>query len=339
MTQSESPLLVQAAPFLRRGLTTPRLMIEVLLGLTPVILAAVYFFGISAIVVLVAATAGAVAAEWLLVPVRPRGASLLDGSAILTGLLLGLCLPPGIALWMAFLGGAVAIGLGKVAFGGLGQNLFNPALVGRAFIQAAFPTAITTWSQQGTMTEFLTVRASNFAPPLMQAPVDAVSTATPLGLMKFEGQSTPLADLMLGNTAGSLGETCGLIIIICGVILALRRLFDWRIPVAMLCSVALFSGILWAFDPESHPSPLFMLCSGGLLFGAVYMATDPVTSPVAPRGAWIFGIGIGVLVVLIRLWGGLPEGVMYAILLMNAATPLIDRISQPRGFGRARSMT
>ncbi len=337
MTRQEPHLLLQAAPFLRRGLTTPRLMVEVLLLLAPVILAAVWFFGLSAILVLTAATAGAVVTEWALTPAHPRGASLADGSAVLTGLILGLCLPPGIALWMAFLGGVVAIGLGKLVFGGLGENLFNPALVGRAFLQAAFPTAITTWSQQGSITEFATVRPSNWALPLMQAPpVDGVSTATPLGLMKFEGVPTPLADLVLGNTAGSLGETCGLLIVVCGAIMAVRRIFDWRIPVAILLAVVVFSGLVWALDREGSPSPQFMLGSGGLLFGAVYMATDPVTSPVTPRGAWIFGIGVGLLVVLIRVWGGLPEGVMYAILLMNAATPLIDRISQPRGFGRGR---
>jgi len=170
----------------------------------------------------------------------------------------------------------------------------------------------------------------------MQAPeaaVDAVSTATPLAFIKFGGDAAPLQHLLLGNTAGSLGETCGLLIIICGFILAIRRTFDWRIPVSILLTVAVFSTIMWLINRE-YPSPQYMLLSGGLLFGAIYMATDPVTSPLAPRGAWVFGIGIGVLVVLIRLWGGLPEGVMYAILLMNAATPLIERITQPRAFGR-----
>jgi electron transport complex protein RnfD len=340
MTRQDPHLLLQAAPFLRRDLTTPRLMVEVLWFLLPVILAAVYFFGLSAVLVLTAATAGCVITEWLLDGSEHRGASLADGSAILTGIILGLCLPPGMALWMAFLGGAMAIGLGKVVFGGLGQNLFNPALVGRAFLQAAFPTAITTWTQQGTITEFMTIRPGNFALPFMQAPpppVDAVTTATPLGLMKFEGVFEPVQNLMLGNIAGSLGETCGIVIIICGAIMAFRRVFDWRIPVSILVTVAAFSAVMWLIDGEKYPSPLFMIFSGSLLFGAVYMATDPVTTPLAPRGAWIFGFGVGVLVVLIRLWGGLPEGVMYAILLMNAATPLIDRISQPTAFGRGRS--
>jgi electron transport complex protein RnfD len=340
MTQRDPQLLLQSAPFIRRGVSTPGLMMDVLMGLAPVILAAMYFFGLSAVGILIAATAGAVGTEWMLSSQRPRGASLKDGSAILTGVILGLTLPPGMALWMAFLGGVAGVGLGKLVFGGLGQNLFNPALVGRAFLQAAFPTAITTWSQQGTITEFAATRASNWALPFMKAPepaVDAVTTATPLGLMKFEGVLTPLNDLVLGNTAGSLGETCGVLILLGGVFLVLRRSMDWRIPLSIILTVAVFSGILHLIKPETYPGPLFMLFSGSLLFGAVYMASDPVTSPIAPRGAWIFGIGVGVLVVLIRLWGGLPEGVMYAILLMNAATPLIDRISQPRAFGRTET--
>jgi electron transport complex protein RnfD len=352
MTRRDPQLLLQSAPFLRRGVSTPGLMMDVLMGLAPVILAAVYFFGFSAVGVLIAATAGAVGTEWLLSPQRPRGASLKDGSAILTGVILGLCLPPGMAYWMAFLGGVAGVGMGKLVFGGLGQNLFNPALVGRAFLQAAFPTAITTWSAQGTITEFNTLRLSNWSLPftshvpswmqevleaIFGPPVDAVTTATPLGLMKFEGALTPLNNLVLGNTAGSLGETCGLLIILGGIFLIARRAMDWRIPSAIVLTVALFAGILHLVKPEAYPGPLFMVFSGGLLFGAVYMASDPVTSPLAPRGAWIFGVGVGVLIVLIRLWGGLPEGVMYAILLMNAATPLIDRISQPRAFGRTET--
>jgi electron transport complex protein RnfD len=311
-------------------------MTEVIIGLAPVILTAVYFFGISAVLLLVAATAGAVAAEWLFPPSAKRGASLRDGSAILTGLILALTLPPGLPLWMAFVGGAVGIGIGKLAFGGLGQNQFNPALVGRAFLQAAFPTAMTTWAPQGGVGELLDVRGGNLALPLTSGAVDAVTTATPLGLFKFQDAATPLQPLLFGQTGGSLGETCAIVIIVCGVVLAFRRAFDWRIPVSMLSTVFVISGIIWLIAPEQHPTPWFMLFSGGLLFGSVYMATDPVTSPITPRGAWIFGFGVGALVVLIRLWGGLPEGVMYAILLMNAATPLIERVDQPRPFGRAR---
>ena len=336
MTDRDPRLLLQSAPFLRRGLTTPGLMTEVILSLTPVLLAAIYYFGLGAFLVIVSATGGAVLTEWIFGPSHPRGSSLKDGSAILTGLLLGLCLPSGIALWMAFLGGVAAIGLGKLVFGGLGQNLFNPALVGRAFLQAAFPTAITTWTEQGGINEVFSVSKSNLAMPFMQAPqdaVDVISTATPLASIKFGGEPASLVDLLIGNTSGSLGETCALLIILCGLYMGFRRMFDWRIPVAILLSVTVFSGIVWLIADDA-PTPMYLLLSGGLLFGTVFMATDPVTSPLAPRGAWIFGIGVGVIVVLIRLWGGLPEGVMYAILLMNAATPLIDRISQPRAFGR-----
>ena len=329
--RADPRLLVQSSPFLRRGLTAPRLMIDVLLGLLPVVLASIWFFGLSAVFVLSAATAGAMLTEWAIGPRQKGKRTLGDYSALLTGAILGLTLPPGVPLWIAFLGGVVSIGLGKAVFGGLGQNLFNPALVGRAFLQAAFPTVMTTWTGHA---ELLQIRPSNFAPPFMHA--DAVTTATPLGALKFDGQSTPLMDLLTGNINGSLGETSALLIIICGIILALRRSFDWRIPVSMLLAVGVASGALWLIDRGAYPNPLFMLTSGGLLFGAVYMATDPVTSPIAPRGAWIFGIGAGLLVVLIRLFGGLPEGVMYAILLMNAATPLIERIDQPRALGRTR---
>lgn len=329
-------LVVQSAPFLRQGVTTPALMRDVLIALVPVVGAAFWFFGISALLVIAAAAAGAAGTEWLLGPRRPRGASLADGSGALTGVLLGLTLPPGLPLWMAFLGGVAAIGLGKLVWGGLGHNLFNPALVGRAFLQAAFPIAITTWAPPGGPTTLL---PSNFAWPLMAAPPlpDAMTAATPLNLMKFGGASTPLADLVRGGIAGSLGETSAGVILLAGLWLAARRAFDWRIPAAVVGSVAALSAAIHAIAPASFPTPWFMVASGGLMFGAVFMATDPVTSPLAPRAVWLFGIGIGVLVVLIRLWGGLPEGVMYAILLMNGAAPLLERAGQPRAFGHARS--
>jgi electron transport complex protein RnfD len=234
---------------------------------------------------------------------------------------------------MAFLGGMAGVGLGKLIFGGLGQNLFNPALVGRAFLQASFPTSITTWSAPVQPGGFFSVPPSLFAPPLMSAKVDAMSAATPLGLAKFESQLTDLGPLLLGNTAGSLGETSAALLLVCGVWLAVRRMFDWRLPVSTLLSVAIFSGILHLVSPQGYPPPGFMLLSGGLLFGAIFMVTDPVTTPTTPRGAWIFGAGVGALVVLIRLFGGLPEGVMYAILLMNAVTPHITRHTQPRPLG------
>ncbi|HEX2781048.1 MAG TPA: RnfABCDGE type electron transport complex subunit D, partial [Gemmatimonadaceae bacterium] len=239
--------------------------------------------------------------------------------------------PPGIPLWMAVIGGAFAIVFGKLIFGGLGFNAFNPALLGRAFLQAAFPTALTTWPRFGG--PWWALRGDNLALPFMHPrTMDAITAATPLGLMKFEGKWTPLRDLVVGTTSGSLGETAGALILLCGAYLAWKRYLDWRIPVGILGTVAAFAALLHLADPR-HPTAAFMLFSGGLMLGAIYMATDPVTAPVTKPGRWIFAIGIGALVVTIRIWGGLPEGVMYAILLMNALVPFINRVTRPRVFG------
>jgi electron transport complex protein RnfD len=289
-------------------------------------------FGLGALLVSAAAIAGAMVTEWAFSDPVERRARLGDGSALLTGLLLGLTLPPALPLWMAFLGGLVSIGLGKVIWGGLGWNLFNPALVGRAFLLATFPTPMTTWSTHGSGGLFQ-VYSSNLALPFLSGKYDAMSSATPLGLMKFEQKPTEVWDLFLGTTGGSLGETSSLLLLAGGIYLLLRRDIDWRIPAGVLVSAGAFAGVLHLIS-DQYPGPLFTLFSGGLLLGAFFMATDPVTSPLTPRGAWLFAVGVGLLTVLIRQFGGFPEGVMYAILLMNAATPLIDRVTQPRVFGR-----
>lgn len=328
---NEVRLELTAPPHLKAPDTTRRIMWSVVGSLIPVVVAAAYFSGPSALLVIGAATAGAVVTERM---VGPRG-SLGDGSAAITGLLLGLILPAGIPMWMAFLGGAFGIGFGKLLFGGLGQNVFNPALIGRAFLQAAFPTAITTWPASGM--PWGELRGDTFALPLLSADApDIVTAATPLGLWKFEATPTEISSLMLGNTGGSLGETAGLLILACGGYLALKNYLNWRIPVSIFATVGAASAVLHALDATRYPGPLFMLFSGGLILGAMYMATDMVTSPVTNAGAWVFGVGIGVLVVLIRTWGGLPEGVMYAILLMNALVPFINRATQPRVFGHSR---
>ena len=334
MNEKDPDLLLFHAPLLRQGMTTPKAMLDVLYALLPVTAASLWFFGLSAILILGSCIAGAVLAEWLFAARPNRGASLRDGSGILTGLLLGLTLPPGLPMWMAFLGGFVAISFGKVIWGGLGHNLFNPALLGRAFLLATFPIAMTTWVATTGDGGFFNIYPGNLALPFMQAQLDGMSSATPLGMLKFDHEVTPLMNLMFGKTSGSLGETSGLLLLLGGIFLWLRRDLDWRIPVSILLTVVIFSALLGLFDAARFPTPLFSVFSGGLLLGAIYMATDPVTSPLTPRGAWIFGIGVGVLVILIRVFGGLPEGVMYAILLMNAATPLIDRYTQPRIFGR-----
>jgi electron transport complex protein RnfD len=324
-------LHISASPHLKAPDSTPTIMWHVVGSLLPVVAASIYFFGPSAVIVILASILGAVGTERLL---GPKGATR-DGSAMITGLLLGLILPPGIPAWMAVLGGVFGIGAGKIIFGGLGQNVFNPALLGRAFLQAAFPSVLTTWPARPE--SWWALRGDNFALPLMQpsAP-DVVTEATPLGLMKFEGQEAALTDLMWGSTGGSLGETAGVLILLCGLYLAFRNFLNWRIPASILLTVFLLSGAFWLVDSTQYPSPGFMLFSGGLMIGAWYMATDMVTSPVTHRGAWIFGIGIGVLVVLIRLFGGLPEGVMYAILFMNALVPFINRWTRPRVFGHER---
>jgi electron transport complex protein RnfD len=322
-------LELAAAPHLKAPDSTARIMWSVVATLVPVVGASLYFFGLGALLVIASSTLGAMLTERAFG--RPR--ALRDGSAAITGVLLGLTLPAGFPLWMAFVGGAFAIGVGKLIFGGLGQNVFNPALLGRAFLQAAFPTAITTWPRVG---QGLTkVYASNLAAPFMHPAADAITAATPLGLMKFEHAGTAPLPLMVGSTGGSLGETAGLIILLCGAYLAWKGYLNWRIPVAVLATVAVFAGLLHAISSR-YPDALFMVFSGGVVLGAVYMATDMVTSPVTPRGAWIFGAGIGVLVVLIRIWGGLPEGVMYAILIMNAFVPFLNRWTQPRVFGTSR---
>lgn len=320
-----------AAPHLKAPDSTPRIMWSVVGSLLPVVAASALFFGPSALLVIASATLGAVLTERAFGP----GGALRDGSAAITGILLGLTLPAGFPLWMGFLGGAFGIGFGKIIFGGLGQNVFNPALLGRAFLQAAFPVAITTWPAPGTGWR---LAGDNFALPLMSASgTDAVTAATPLGLWKFEGEESEILPLLLGDTGGSLGETAALLILLGGAYLAWKRYLNWRIPAAIFGTVAALSALLHGLDPARYPEPLFMLLSGGLVLGAVYMATDMVTSPVTHRGAWIFGAGIGALVVLIRMWGGLPEGVMYAILLMNAMVPFINRATQPRVFGTARA--
>ncbi|MDH5602648.1 MAG: RnfABCDGE type electron transport complex subunit D [Cyclobacteriaceae bacterium] len=330
---AEKKFSISTAPFLKDETTTPIIMYQVGLTLLPVLALAFYYFGLSVLLLTLAAVAGCLLTEWYF---SGRNLHVLrDGSALVTGLLLALTLPPGFPLWMAFLGGVVAIGMGKLIWGGLGQNIFNPALLGRAFLQSAFPTAITTWSAPGG--DLLQLKGTNLAIPFYQGiNIEGVTSATPLARMKFEQAGTSYADLLLGQTGGSLGETCGLVILLGGIWLIYKKIVNWRVPVSVFLTVIVFSGITWLLNPGHYPDPLFMLFSGGLMLGVVYMATDPVTSPITPAGSWAFGIGIGFFTVLIRLWGGLPEGMMYAILLMNAFTPLINKYLKIRTYGHKR---
>lgn len=328
-----APMLITAAPHVGTTDSTPRIMWTVVATLVPIVAAATLFFGPGVLLVIAAAVAGAVLPERVF---GPSGA-LRDGSAAITGLLLGLTLPPGLPMWMAFAGGVFAIGVGKLIFGGLGQNVFNPALVGRAFLQASFPVAMTTWPVPATSGDWWRLRGDVLALPFASPrALDVVTGATPLGRMKFEREGTPVVDLALGTTTGSLGETSAVLILVCGAYLAWRRYLNWRIPAGIFITVGALSAALHAFDPRL-PGPAFMLLSGGLMLGAVYMATDLVTSPTTNLGCWVFAAGIGVLVVVIRLWGGLAEGVMYSILIMNAAVPALNRVTHPRVFGAARA--
>ncbi|HEY3288053.1 MAG TPA: RnfABCDGE type electron transport complex subunit D [Gemmatimonadaceae bacterium] len=320
-------LIVAASPHLKDRDTTPRIMWTVAASLIPVILASAFFFGISSILVVLASTMGALLTErWL-----GRKGSLRDGSAMITGLLLGLSLPPGIPMWMAALGGFFGIAFGKAIWGGLGQNGFNPALIGRAFLQTAFPVAITTWPTPGG--NFFALKGDLFALPFMHPVSSIVTSATPLGLFKFEQKLTSLVDLVLGTTGGSVGETSAVVIVLCGAYLAWKGYLNWRSPVSIILTVLVLGQILHWINPAKAADGLFHVFSGGLMLGAVYMATDMVTVPTTNQGRWLFGACTGAIVVIIRVYGGLPEGVMYAILIMNAFTPLINRVTQPRVFG------
>ena len=238
MSNKDPKLLLFHAPLLRQDMTTPKAMRDVIYALLPATGAALWYFGISAALVIAVSIAGAVLAEWLFAPRATRGASLKDSTGILTGLLLALTLPPGLPLWMAFLGGFVSIAFGKVIWGGLGHNLFNPARVGRAFLLATFPIAMTTWVPATGDGGFFAIYPSNLALPFMQVSVDAMSSATPLGMMKFEQVVTPLSDLAFGKINGSLGETSGVALLLGGIYLWARRDLDWRIPVSILATVA-----------------------------------------------------------------------------------------------------
>ncbi|MCC6368011.1 MAG: RnfABCDGE type electron transport complex subunit D [Bryobacterales bacterium] len=326
---------------------TPRsvsmIMRHVVYALLPICAFSVWLFGISALASIVTAVASCVLTEHLICRIAGRPTTVGDFSVVITGLLLALTLPPGFPLWMTAVGGLIAVGLGKMLFGGLGFNVFNPALVGRAFLQAAFPIAITAYTPAMAVNRFLefipTTLTLPFAQPLVltewikRVRVDAFSSATPLMAQKFDHVTTEVMPLFLGKVAGSAGETSALLILLCGAYLIARKFMDWRIPAAMLSSAFLVGGAFYLASPAQYPNPLFVLFSGGLMLGAMFMATDMVASPVTPLGVWIYGGLMGLVTVIIRFLGGLPEGVMYAILLGNALSPMIDNLTQPRIYG------
>ncbi|MFC1784300.1 RnfABCDGE type electron transport complex subunit D [Candidatus Neomarinimicrobiota bacterium] len=321
LAKPERLLVLNSSPHLHTSKSVHKIMWSVIIALIPAMAMSTYYFGLQAGLMILTCVVAAVSTEMLMNFMKGEKITISDGSAIITGILLALTLPPSFRLSSAALGAIVAIFLGKHIFGGLGYNIFNPALLGRAFLQASFPVAITTWSNP------ITEKYST---------IDAVSTATPLGAFKFEKILTDYSDLFFGNVGGSLGETSAIAILLGGIFLLILKNADWRIPLSFIGSVLILGGVFWLLDPNQYPDPVFHLLSGGLLFGAFFMATDMVTSPITPKGGWIFGAGAGILVIIIRLFGGLPEGVMYSILLMNGVTPLINRYTRPKIFGEPR---
>ncbi|MBW2500262.1 MAG: RnfABCDGE type electron transport complex subunit D [Deltaproteobacteria bacterium] len=338
MTSTSRTLEIRTSPHLLSGYSVDTIMFNVVLALLPTSAFAVYAFGWTALATLITALAACALTELFACRLRGEPSTLGDWSVVITGLLYGLTLPPALPLWMVAVGAMVGVGLGKALFGGLGMNPFNPALVGRAFVQAAFPVAMTTWTPAFATDRFTRLADATLTLPLTRPIYDALSSATPLARWKFDRETTELADAALGFVGGSTGETCGVLILLGGAYLATRNMMSWQIPTAILTTVFFFSGALYLLDSEAFPDPLFMLFSGGLLLGAVFMATDMVGSPMTGLGRVVYGVAIGVLTVVIRIWGGLPEGVMYAILLGNAITPLIDGWIQPRVYGTSREV-
>lgn len=309
-----SKLMVSNSPHMRDKPTIDKIMLTVVAAMLPACLAAVLFFGLAALKVLVISTVSCILAEEGWNKLMKRPSTWRDGSAILSGILLGMNLNAGAPWWICVLGGILAMILGKQLYGGLGFNPFNPVLVARVGLLIGFPGIMTTWDK----------------PELGHMMIDGVTAATPLGLAPGE---TVLQDMILGNVGGCLGETSALALLLGGAILVWKKLIKWEVPLAFIGTVFIITGIMHLVNPAVYHSPFVHILSGGLLLGAFFMATDMVTSPMTHKGAWIFGLGCGLITSLIRLWGSYPEGVSFAILFMNALVPLIDRGTIRKPFG------
>lgn len=319
--------IVSPSPHLHGGESTKKIMLTVVLTLVPTLAFSTFIYGLSALVVAAIAIASCMLFEYLIGNLLlKRGNTLGDWSAVLTGLLLAFNLPSTISPWLIVLGALVAIGVGKMSFGGLGRNLFNPALVGRVFLLISFPVQMTMFPNT--------------------TGVDSITGATPLAFVKealSQGKTLSeilptdyLQNMVFGFKDGSLGEIGGLLLILGGLFMLLRKIITWHIPVAVLGTMAVFASILWFADSSLYVNPLFHLFSGGALLGAIYMATDYVTSPMSHKGMLIYGFGIGLITILIRVWGAYPEGISFAILIMNACVPLINMYVKPKRFGTVK---
>ena len=326
-------LTVSPSPHIHKDESVSSLMYGVLLALVPALLVSIYVFGIGAIYVTILAVLSCVIFEFVIVKyMLKRPATILDGSAIITGVLLAFNLPTSIPWWAIIIGSLVAIAIGKLAFGGLGNNPFNPALVGRVFLLISFPVPMTSWPKAEASWTF----------------TDAISGATPLGALKegidagipmneIVSELPPYLDFFMGIQGGSLGEISGLALLIGFLYMLYKKIITWHTPIAMLGSIFLITGVFWILDPNVYMDPLFHIITGGVLLGAFFMATDYVTSPMTKKGMLIYGSGIGLITVVIRLWGAYPEGVSFAILIMNAFVPLIDKYVKPKRFGEVKN--
>ena len=321
-------LIVSSSPHAHSGSSVSGIMLDVIIAMVPAIAAAVFYFGFDAVRLIGACVAACVLTEVACRKLMKRDMGIGDLSAVVTGILLAFNLPPHLPTWMAVVGSIIAIGIAKQVFGGIGYNPFNPALVGRAALLISFPVAMTKWSEWVIPSP---------------AGIDAVSTATPLGLLKTSlgaGKGMPFGydadtaiQLFMGNTNGCIGEVSAFALLLGAGYLLWRKCISWHIPVCYLGTVAVGAFLLKVLSPETNMPVSFHLLSGGLMLGALFMATDMVTSPITKKGMAIFGIGCGLLTIVIRKWGAYPEGVSFAILIMNSITPLINRFTKPRIFG------
>ena len=319
-------LLVSPSPHLHTKTSTKSLMRDVVIAMIPAVIVSVIFYGWAELLVLGVSVASCVLLEYLITKyLLNKPCTVCDMSAVVTGILLALNLPATTPWWVVFIGAVVAIGVAKMTFGGLGQNLFNPAIVGRVFLLISFPTYMTNWAKPNGF--------------ISTAAVDAFTGATPLGLAKEGGVAAvdglDYMDMLFCNIGGSAGELSALAILVGFVYLLARRVIKPYITLSILATVAVFSGIFWAVNPAEFTGPVFNLLTGGVLLGAVFMATDYVTSPMSNVGGIIFGVGIGLITMLVRYFGAYPEGMSFAILIMNAVVPLINKWCHTKKFGRA----
>ena len=324
-------LLISPSPHVHSGDSIEKNMYGVLIALIPAFICSVVFFGMGAIIVTLTSVLACLIFEYLIQKfILKRQPTIWDGSAIIAGVLLAFNVPANLPIWIILIGALVAIGIGKMSFGGLGCNIFNPALVGRVFLLISFPVQMTTWPMtQGFNTSY--IDAQTGATPLALLK-EAVKTGTPVNeVLNTEGFVT-YKDMLLGNMGGSLGEVAALALLVGFAFMLFRRIITWHIPVTIFATVVIFGGILHLCDPVQFVNPLFHLLTGGMMLGAIFMATDYVTSPMSSKGMIIYGVGIGVLTIIIRVFGAYPEGMSFAILIMNAFTPLINRYCKPTRF-------